>query len=167
MTEKDENQNLASPNAPAAEPDHPLLERLSELESPAIESGDGPDQALLEAYRRGELPEQDASDLERRLARDGEARSRLLALGGQAKPAPSSFLRARVLRAHKEATRKESGRPSRRTWAPMLVAALLVLSVAGVLLRGGFGAGPLPMKDEMHAAATEDSTDADAGAAPS
>ena len=129
-------------------PDHALIEELSLLE-PAGDSAKEPppiDASQLEAYRRGELDDEEATALERRLAHDEQARARLVSLAGESLPAPSPFLRARVLRAFgqgKPAAPERAQGSTRRRWAPMLVAAVLVLSLAGILLRDGTG-GHLP-----------------------
>lgn len=135
-------------------PDHPLIEELSLLEPPPVESASRAQAPLeasqLEAYRRGDLEQAEVEAVERRLAHDAESRTRLVELAGEKVPEPSPFLRARVLRAFgQEKAGQEKAevpapkRPRSRPWAPMLVAALVLLSVAGLLLRGGAG-GPLP-----------------------
>ena len=137
-------------------PHHPLIEELSLLET----SGTSPEQQEsveslpLEAYRRGELDDEEASALERRLVHDDDARARLVTVAGESLPTPSPFLRARVLRAFQEmraggpnkesrTSKREASSAKRRHWAPLLVAAILVLSLGGIFLRDD-GGGPLP-----------------------
>ncbi|MEM8997121.1 MAG: hypothetical protein AAGF23_20225 [Acidobacteriota bacterium] len=134
----------ASPASPATSDGsgvHPLVEALSFVEEASVDGTPGArdpiDDEALGAYRRGELDGDDRRDFERRLSRSPAARRRLVELGGGAPPAPSPFLRARVLRAYGRSRRRRPGAA-----AALGVAAVLLIGVVGFFLRSGGGGLP-------------------------
>lgn len=73
-----------------------LLSNLA-VEGEASDGEPAPSEEILEAYRSGQLSADEASRLERLLARSRAGRQRLAALAEVASSGPSATVRARVL----------------------------------------------------------------------
>ncbi len=120
-----------------------LFWSLSELGDRAPRSDAVAGDELLVAYRRGELPEDEARRVEAILMGNPAARRRLAALAGHAPATAPGSLRRRLLDALPGSGLPASGRRSRVRpgkpnpwWIGLAAAAVLVLAI-GTLLRPG------------------------------
>ncbi len=104
-----------------------ILWQLSTANTP-LASGHAVDDERLEAYRRGELDEQESAEVVRQLTQHPASRRRLLQLGGITDAPPSPQVLRRLL---------VSLRPAAtRRYRPLRVAALLAASLAAVFFGG-------------------------------
>lgn len=134
---------------------------LWELVQLGDEDGDErPSDALLNAYRRGELEPESAAALEALLFRSAAARERLTELAGLARSSPPLAGREQFLEAFSAtvtARKRESSSRFQRHWLPL--AAALALAVAAALFWRQGGPAPLPEDAVFDVTATGRSKD--------
>jgi hypothetical protein len=136
---------MRDPDPPT--PDDETPDRLDALlralaSRPEIDEEDSlpaPEDGRLRAYREGQLPEEEARELERLLARSAAGRRRLLELAGLDTSLPLRRVRRAVL--GRRAGTTGTGRRPRRPWASVAaLAAMVILAVLVLYPR----ARPLP-----------------------